>query len=297
MADLRLRGHVRRVRVDVRAERLERRRIARLRVVLDDRALEGALGHDRRAVGERRRGEDEHGGADGCAEQCSGAVVEFGHGLEGSPRPPARPPALTEPLPDPCGSPGVARLGDRSASPPYAAAHERCPARLDRRPHGSPRRAFLPRRSRSRDRAARGVAAGQAAAARGRGRRRQDGGREDARRRARGAPDPPPVLRGHRRRARALRLELRAPDALHPHARGRRRRQRGAQGGLRARLPGAAAAARRDRVRRRRAARAAGRRDRPRRRRVRGVPARAALRLPDHDPGDRHDLGQAAARS
>ena len=39
-----------------------------------------------------------------------------------------------------------------------------------------------------------------------------------------------------------------------------------AQGGLRPRLPGAAAAARCDRVRRRRPARAAGRRDRPRRR-------------------------------
>ena len=34
--------------------------------------------------------------------------------------------------------------------------------------------------------------------------------------------------------------------------------------------------------------RAADRRDRPCRRRVRGVPARGALGLPDHDPGDRH---------
>ena len=37
------------------------------------------------------------------------------------------------------------------------------------------------------------------------------------------APDPAAVLRGHRRRPRALRLELRAPDALHPHAGGGRR--------------------------------------------------------------------------
>ena len=44
------------------------------------------------------------------------------------------------------------------------------------------------------------------------------------------------------------------------------------------------------------AAGAADRRDRPRRRRVRGVPARAALRLPGHDPRDRHDpRGRAAA--
>ena len=43
------------------------------------------------------------------------------------------------------------------------------------------------------------------------------------------------------------------------------------------------------------AAGAADRRDRPRRRRVRGVPARAAVRLPGHDPRDRHDPGGAAA--
>ena len=189
---------------------------------------------------------------------------------------------------------GAPPPGDRSAAPPYAAAHERSPSGLDRRPQRCPRRALVSRRSRPRDRAARGAQARQAAAARGRGGGREDRGREDARRRPRGAPDPAPVLRGHRRRARALRLELRAPDALHPHARGGRRRERGAQGGLRARLPGAAAAARRDRVRRRRPARAAGRRDRPRRRRVRGLPARAALRLPDHDPRDRHHLRQAA---
>ena len=54
-------------------------------------------------------------------------------------------------------------------------------------------------------------------------------------------------------------------------------------------LPGAPAAARRDRARRPGAAGAADRRDRPRRRRVRGLPARAALGLPGHDPRDRHD--------
>ena len=46
----------------------------------------------------------------------------------------------------------------------------------------------------------------------------------------------------------------------------------------------------------RRAGRPAHRRDRPRRRRVRGVPPRGPLRLPDHDPGDRHDHARRAAR-
>ena len=41
------------------------------------------------------------------------------------------------------------------------------------------------------------------------------------------APDPPAVLRGHRRRARALRLELRPPAALHPHDRGGRATEAG----------------------------------------------------------------------
>ena len=46
----------------------------------------------------------------------------------------------------------------------------------------------------------------------------------------------------------------------------------------------------------RRARRAADRRDRPRRRGVRGVPARGALRLPDHDPRARDDPRRAASR-
>ena len=45
----------------------------------------------------------------------------------------------------------------------------------------------------------------------------------------------------------------------------------------------------------RRPGRAAHRRGRPGRRRVRGVPARAALRLPDHHPRDRHDPRRDAA--
>ena len=46
-----------------------------------------------------------------------------------------------------------------------------------------------------------------------------------------------------------------------------------------------------------RAGRAPDRRDRPRRRGVRGVPARGALRLPDHDSGDRHDLRRRVGRA
>ena len=65
---------------------------------------------------------------------------------------------------------------------------------------------------------------------------------------------------------------------------------------LHARVPAAPAAARGDRSPP--GERCAGpphRRARPRRRGVRGVPARAALRLPDHDPGARHHPRRAAA--
>ena len=67
----------------------------------------------------------------------------------------------------------------------------------------------------------------------------------------------------------------------------RTRRHRGAR--LQPRLPPRAAAPARDHARA--PARPAHRRDRPRRRRVRGLPARAALGLPGHDPGARHDQG------
>ena len=109
---------------------------------------------------------------------------------------------------------------------------------------------------------------------------------------ARRAADPPAVLRGARRRARRLRVELRAPAAAHPRRAGGNGRRGGA---LRPRVPDPAAAARGGRGRG--AGRAADRRDRPRRRGVRGVPARGALGLPDHDPGARHDRGEAAART
>ena len=102
--------------------------------------------------------------------------------------------------------------------------------------------------------------------------------------------DPAPVLRGPRRRARRLRVELLAPAAAHPRGAGGHRLRGGA---VRAGVPDPPAAARGDRERR--AGRAADRRDRPRRRGVRGVPARGALGLPDHDPRGGHDLGGAPA--
>ena len=64
---------------------------------------------------------------------------------------------------------------------------------------------------------------GPAAAPRGRGRRRQDRARQGPRGDARRAADPAPVLRGPRRQHRGLRVELPAPDARDPAARGARR--------------------------------------------------------------------------
>ena len=61
------------------------------------------------------------------------------------------------------------------------------------------------------------------------------------------------------------------------------------------RYPARAAAARRDPARE--AAGAAGRRGRPRRRGVRGVPARAAVRLPGEHSGARHDQGRHRSRA
>ena len=114
------------------------------------------------------------------------------------------------------------------------------------------------------------------------------------------APDPAAVLRGHRRRPRALRLELRRASCS-TSARWRPAAPQDARETLHelfgARVPGAAPAAGRDRERRRDAAGAADRRDRPRRRRVRGVPAGAALRLPGHDPRDRHDRAPRCGRA
>ena len=107
---------------------------------------------------------------------------------------------------------------------------------------------------------------------------------------------PAPVLRGPRRQHRGLRVELPAPDARDPAARGTRRGGAGQRPRhLRQRLPDPPAAPPGARGRRRRRPGPAHRRDRPRRRGVRGVPARDPVRLPGHGAGDRHDQGRPAA--
>ena len=109
-------------------------------------------------------------------------------------------------------------------------------------------------------------------------------------------PHPPPVLRGARRQHGRLRVELPAPDARDPAARGARRGRAGDRARhLRGRLPHPPAAPPGARVDRRRRAGPAHRRDRPGRRGVRGVPARDPVRLPGHGPRDRHDQGRDAA--
>ena len=105
------------------------------------------------------------------------------------------------------------------------------------------------------------------------------------------------MLRGPRRQHRGLRVELPAPDARDPAARGARR---GRPGDARTTSSASDFLIRRPllqalEVDRRRRAGAAHRRDRPGRRGVRGVPARDPVRLPGHGPGDRHDQGRAAA--
>ena len=124
--------------------------------------------------------------------------------------------------------------------------------RLDRRAHRPAGRAGLPGRPWPCHRARPRARAREAGAARGRGRRRQDRGGEGACAGHGRAPDPPAVLRGHRRRPRPVRLEPRPPAALHPHAGGRRcaRPRADAARPVRPRVSRAAAAARRDRARR-----------------------------------------------
>ena len=106
--------------------------------------------------------------------------------------------------------------------------------------------------------------------------------------------DPPAVLRGARRGQGAVRVELPQAAAAHPG------RRRGRLGGrprrhLQRGVPARAAADAGDRQPR--AGRAADRRDRQDRPGVRGDAARAALRLPDHDPRAGPGLGDARCRS
>ena len=130
-------------------------------------------------------------------------------------------------------------------------------------------------------RALRLVVAGTPDPARRRGRRRQDRGRQGAGVGVRPPADPAAVLRGHRHEPGAVRVGLRPPDAADPGAvrAPARGRGRGRQA-VRPEVPAGAAVA--GGGPRRRPGGAADRRDRPSRRRVRGVPARAAVGLPDH---------------
>ncbi len=157
------------------------------------------------------------------------------------------------------------------------------------------RRARLRRERRLRDGARAHAGAREAVADRRAGGRRQDGEREGARRSARHAPDPLAVLRGARRRKRALRMELSQAVAAHPAHRARRGVAPGARSrDLQRAVSAEAPAARSDHARAR--AGAADRRDRPRRRSVRSVPARAARRVPGDHPRARHDPRARASR-
>ena len=136
----------------------------------------------------------------------------------------------------------------------------------------------------------------QAAARRGRRRRGQDRAGQGARPPAGDGADPPPVLRGARRPDRALRVGLPAPDPARcacPRAAARTRAswRRGSSAATTCSSGRCCAPSRAPD----RAARAPHRRDRPRRRRLRGLPARAALRLPGHDPGAGHHPRRAPA--
>ena len=163
-----------------------------------------------------------------------------------------------------------------------------------RRPRDGPRGGVVPRRSRPRGRGLPGPHAPPAAAAGGRARRGQDRGRPDPGAGAGRRADPPPVLRGHRRRPGPVRVGLLAPAPLRPHDPGRPARPLPSRRrALRPGVPGGAAAAARGAGGGRRGA--AGGRAGPRRRGVRGLPARGARRLGGDDPGDRHGDGRAAA--
>ena len=130
----------------------------------------------------------------------------------------------------------------------------------DRGRAGGVPRARLHHRRIARDGGVPRAAAGAAAAARGRGGRRQDGARQGPRVEPRRATHPAPVLRGPGRQHGGLRVELPAPDAGDPAARGARRGRPGHRPRhLRGRVPHQAPAAPGARVHRRRPARSAHR--------------------------------------
>ena len=157
-------------------------------------------------------------------------------------------------------------------------------ARRRRRPAG---RGRLPRRSGDRDHDVPRRSAGEAAARRGPGRRRQDRAGQGGRPGDRRGPGAAAVLRGARRGARAVRVELQEAAAPHPGVAGRRPDVVGdPRRHLHRRVPAHPAAADRDPARG--ADGAAHRRGRQDRRRGRGAAARGAVRLPGDDPRARH---------
>ena len=130
--------------------------------------------------------------------------------------------------------------------------------------------------------------AGQAAAGGGPGRHRQDRAGQGAGDGDRRGADPAAVLRGPRRGAGAVRVELQEAAAAHPGVAGHRRRglehrpRRHLRRGVPARPPAA------DGDPAHRADRAADRRDRQGRRRGRGPAAGGAVGLPGDHPGAGH---------
>ena len=101
---------------------------------------------------------------------------------------------------------------------------------------------------------------------------------------------PPAMLRGSRRERGALRMELPAPAPRDQGARGRAARTptRSRSTSSPRTICSSGRCSPPSGARRRRAA---DRRGRPRRRGIRGLPARASLRLPGQDPRARHDQG------
>src|SRR4029079_7362506 len=168
----------------------------------------------------------------------------------------------------------------------------RPPARhpLDRGPDRGLPRSGLHRRPLARDGRLPCARARPAVAARGRGRRRQDRAREGARVLTRCEAHPPPVLRGPGRQHGGLRVELPAPDAGDPPARGPWRggaRERARH--LRLRFPDPASTPPGTGKCRWRRAGPPDRRDRSRRRGIRGVSPGDPVRLPGDGARDRDD--------
>src|SRR6185436_17380537 len=101
----------------------------------------------------------------------------------------------------------------------FAVRSERA-VRLDPRARVCARRSVLSPGPRARNGALPFAEAREAAAAGGGSRRRQDRGREGDSDGARRTRDPPPVLRGSRRRTRRVRVELRPAAAAYPGSTG-----------------------------------------------------------------------------